>query len=285
MGQTMLLILGKIAAFSRRMGLGSLVNTSNNLMDFAFMKAGRPPLRVKMDGLEVCGFLRHRSFLEQLSSGKYESFSRQLYERALRPGMTVIDGGAHIGLYSLLASQRIGNDGRVLSFEPDPYNFKALSFNAKKTRYKNIILVQKALSKLVGKTSFFQNPGTISSSLFDRKGIGKCKRIEAKCTTLDYELGKLKIDSILMKLDLEGAEPLALQGMSTILRSINSIAIFAEINPSALHDAGLDPQDMINELQDRGFKICFIDELNKKLTSVNKPAIIQKGMIFCVKES
>jgi FkbM family methyltransferase len=281
MNQILLSMLGKIARLARSTGLGSLLDVSLDLMDFIFMRVAIPPLKVKINGFEVRGYLRHKSFLEHISTGKYESFCRELYEKALRPGMIVVDGGAHIGLYSLLAAQRIGANGKVFAFEPDPYNFQCLVFNITKNRCSNVIPIQKALHNTVGIASLYRSSSTISSSLFNRKGVRKLTITSVPVTTLDKALQGLAINSILIKLDIEGSEPLALQGMSNILQRCNSVVIFAEINPSALRDADLNPEDMISQLESFGFRTYFVDELNKRLT---RPTIDRKGMLYCVKK-
>ena len=284
MHQTSLSILGSIARSARSIGLGPLLGVSRNVMDLAFMKLGRPPLRIKTDGFEICGYLRHRSFLEHLSTGKYEPFTRELFENSLRSGIIVVDGGAHIGLYSLLAAPRIGVNGRVFAFEPDPYNFQALVFNIAKNHCFNVIPIQKALSNAVGIAPFYRSFGTIGSSLINRKDIGKTARISVPVTTLDRELQGMAIDSILIKLDIEGAELWALKGMRNLFQTTDSIIMFVEVNPPALRHGGLDPLDMIGELESFGFRIYFIDEIDRRLVP-RRSLIIQKSNLYCIKES
>jgi hypothetical protein len=80
------------------------------------------PLRVVVEGVPVRGFLRHRSFLAE--AARPRTTYAQLFLSLLRPGTTVVDGGAHVGLYSLLAARRAE---RVFAVEPDAYNLAAPS--------------------------------------------------------------------------------------------------------------------------------------------------------------
>ena len=100
---------------------------------------------------------------------------------------------------------------------------------------------------------FYINSGTISSSLIDRKAVGECRKVLVECTTLDYEFRDLAVDSILIKLDLEGAEPLALEGMRNILQVARS-AVISEINPKALRDAGMAAEDLVGSLRALGLR-------------------------------
>src|SRR5688572_28089235 len=107
-------VLGRVAHISRSIGLEWLLKVVRNTSDIISLKLAIPLLAVTIDGLEIKGFLRHRSFLEWLSTGNYEPFTRDLFKSALKENMLVVDGGAHIGLYSLLASRGIGINGKVL---------------------------------------------------------------------------------------------------------------------------------------------------------------------------
>ena len=283
MKHALLTVLGKLAAFTRSMGFGLWLNMFRNVMDQLFKKSGRLPLKWRTDGFELSGFLRHRSFLASLYGGIYEPYSRRLFEDLLRPHMVVIDGGAHLGLYTLIASRNVGESGKIFAFEPDPHNFHALVFNLEKNRCTNVNSLQKALSCSIGRSRFYQCSGTISSSLINRDERDTIKLINVKTTTLDYELSKLEFESILIKLDIEGAEPLALQGMQSVLRKASTAVCFVEVNPSALQAAGFTPEDLIRNLFDMGFRLYFIDELKMRLLPVSKQKNFGKGNLLCTK--
>lgn len=286
MSQALLTILGKIAHLARRTRLGSLLAAGRDSVDSVFLRVGTPPLRVEIGGLKIHGYLRHRSFLAGIATPQYEPFSRELYEKALRRDMIVVDGGAHIGLYSLLAARRLGSNAKILAFEPDPYNFQALVFNISKNYSSNsVIPIKKALSNSVREDFFYVSKGTISSSLFERRDIGEYQKILVQCTTIDRELQDLTEGSVIIKLDLEGAEILAIQGMDRLLQIASLVIMITEINPSALQKAGFSTSYMINALRESGFHVHFIDESNKRLIPVINSAITQKGNLYCVREN
>lgn len=74
------------------------------------------------------------------------------FEAALSEGMTVVDGGANIGLYSVLAAEAVGPLGRVLSFEPSQAAFAALVRNT--SRYPNVATFRAALADRLGRPSY-----------------------------------------------------------------------------------------------------------------------------------
>lgn len=58
--------------------------------------------------------------------GSYEYHKRRLFEQAVTPGSAVFDIGAHVGFYTLLASVLVGDQGRVVAFEPNAGNVRLL---------------------------------------------------------------------------------------------------------------------------------------------------------------
>jgi FkbM family methyltransferase len=285
MHQKGLTALGFIARSMRAMGMGAFLQLGRDAADFILMKAGRPPLKISLDGHVICGCFRHRSFLHHLPGGNYEAFTVELFKSHLRPGMTVVDGGAHIGFYTLLAAQLVGSSGKVYSFEPDPYSYQCLVLNTLQNNYRNTNAIQKALSNKRESTIFYQSSGTISSSIVDRclsasffKGQS-VKKFFVQSTTLDLELKTSSVD--LIKLDIEGAEPLAIEGMSKIINNNRPLVLFTEINPSALYSSKTSPEVFIRSLKNFGFDISFIDERHHKLIPLNEERPISKGNLYC----
>ena len=80
-----------------------------------------------------------------LMTGSHEAGTRALFGRIIRPGMTVVDIGAHIGYYTCQFSRLVGPDGGVVSFEPHPRNYELLERNTRGRR--NVTLVRKAAAE------------------------------------------------------------------------------------------------------------------------------------------
>jgi FkbM family methyltransferase len=288
--QKILTMLGLMARTVRSMGCGVFLSITRDLVDSIFLKCFKSkklPLKAYVDGYVMYGCLRHRSFLYGLSTGHYESFMAELFKKHVRYGMTVVDCGAHIGLYTLLAAQLVGTKGSVFAFEPDYYNFPCLVSNIYRNKYQNVTAFQKAISNRVGNVTLYQSSGTISTSLGNRKEMKNAfkglslKRVLVQSTTLDSELSNLPIDVV--KFDIEGAETLALQGMSRMIKDNQSLILFMEINPSALLTLGNTSENLVGMLKDLNFDVYFIDELNRKLIPINEKSVFQKGMLYCKK--
>ena len=129
---------------------------------------------------------------------------------ALRPGDTVLDVGANIGSFTVVAARLVGPEGSVFAFEPDPKAFDRLRENVEVNKLTNVRCLPYAIGGRRGSFEFFSHDRPNFSSLFggvDRRGMDGMTATTAEVRTLAdavAELGLARID--LLKLDCEGAE-------------------------------------------------------------------------------
>lgn len=165
---------------------------------------------------------------------------RQLYEKELAfldhlvsPGMVVVDAGANHGIYTVVAARLVGPSGRVLSFEPGRQAFSVLKMNIEINQLHNVCAYRAALSDKNGKARLYHSEyGRTSFSL----GCPKSTPVafeEVTTRTLESVLEEQVAGRVgLIKLDVEGAEELALHGFrDAILHSRPTIIL--EMNASA----------------------------------------------------
>jgi FkbM family methyltransferase len=283
MGRRRLEYLGRLAATARRFGLKAPLEMLRDLADGLFLRLGYPPLSVEIDEIRFHGFLRHRSFLDQLSSGDYEPATRRIFRAAIPQAEFFVDGGAHIGLFSLMAA-RFGKPGLpIIAIEPDPYNERALRYNVRRNGFGNIRVFPGAVSDSNGMEPILISEGSISSSLLlGRTNIGKTKSWIVRTMTMDSVLQDVPLKSLLVKLDVEGAEIMALKGMADSLRRADRFAVICEINPSALRAGGRTPADLVHSLQAIGQELFFISERENGLFPMKEPCEA-KGNLLCLR--
>jgi FkbM family methyltransferase len=284
MNKKSLSILGLIASGFRRTGLQPLLAFLRNGLDAGFQLLRFPPLAAEIDGIRLHGYLRHRSILEQLAGGTYESATRNLFRKLLPSAEVFIDAGAHIGLFSVLAS-RYGTPGlAVLSFEPDPYNQRAFRWNVRVNRCKNVELFPAAVSDKIGLARLLISDGTIGSSLvLGRTEVGGTHILEVETVTLDTAVKAAAGRAILAKLDIEGAEISALDGMAVLLRNAKRIGIICEVNPEALQAGDRTPMDLIVRLRTAGLQVFFISEETGGVVPTGD-SFHAKGNLFAVRD-
>ena len=161
---------------------------------------------------------------------------------------TVIDIGAHIGLFSLLVSQ-LCKTGKILSFEPVSENFDLLVSNLKLNHIKNILPFNMAVSKNSGRLDLFLNNDQSAHSIFSKSS----ESISVESTSLQKIFEENKISSCkLLKLDCEGAEYEIIDSLpSEYLDKIQNMVIeyhLADTKPELV-------KSLILKIKNAGFKI------------------------------
>jgi FkbM family methyltransferase len=283
MNERRLASLGRIAAAARRAGLQPVFTAVRNILDAAFQAADFPPLSARIEGLQPHGFLRHRSYLEELARGQYEPASRKLFREMLPSAEVFVDAGAHIGLYSLLADRFGSPELAVFSCEPDPYNLRAFRWNVRSHRCRNVRLIPAAVADSAGTDRFLVSEGTIGSSLvLGRKKIGPTHVLRVDTVSIDYLLKGVSFAAVLVKLDIEGAEIRALQGMTRTMRRAARVAVLCEVNPEALEAGGRTPAELVAALRKAGLEVFFISEAAGGLIPVARP-LNTKGNLLAIR--
>jgi FkbM family methyltransferase len=277
MSSRTLTVLGHAARLARRIGLASVLASARDAADRVLLAVRYPPLRLRVGDIELRGFLRHRSFLAHLARG-YEEYLGEVFAEATAPGTTVVDGGAHMGFHTVTAAKQVGPTGRVLAFEPDPYNYAALVLNVRRNGCGNVTTRRAALAEGPGVAVLHQSLGTVSTSLAERDArFGPFREVETDLTSLDHELAGIT-GPLAIKLDLEGAEPRALAGMKT-LAGRPAVVCIVEINPDALASAGSSADAVVDGLRALGLEPRWIDETSRTLLPVGTPVEPRKGNV------
>jgi FkbM family methyltransferase len=191
----------------------------------------------------------------------FEREATQFIKAMLRPGMTAVDVGAHIGYYTLLASRCVGPEGRVYAFEPHPQNYKKLQENAKRNAYRNIALVPKAISHATGTAKLHRNGGSMGDSLYAPDTPQASMSVDT--TTLDDFFRSLGWPDVhLLKIDIEGGEWAALEGASELLRRSSNLCLVCEYLPELIRRAGRDPEAFRDYLVTLGCSTRTLDDIN-----------------------
>jgi len=174
---------------------------------------------------------------------EYEPEVSWIYPYLLRHGDAFVDGGAHIGYLTLLASSCVGPAGTVHAFEPVSRTYDALARNVERNRATNVRLNKMALGPRDGTLDLElpidpQGDAILAwGATAIQAGRGAVERVPM--TTLDAytELSKLRSIRVL-KLDLEGAELGALEGARDLLKHRRAEYLVVELNTYLLDLAG-----------------------------------------------
>jgi len=174
---------------------------------------------------------------------EYEPEVSWIYPYLLRQGDAFIDGGAHIGYLTLLASSCVGPTGAVHAFEPVSNTYDALARNVARNRAANVRLNKVALGPRDGILDLElpidpQGDAVLAwGATAIKAGRGAIEQVPM--TTLDEYAERAKLRSVrVLKLDLEGAELGALAGARDLLTQRRIEHLVVELNTYLLDLAG-----------------------------------------------
>jgi FkbM family methyltransferase len=148
---------------------------------------------------------------------------------------TVVDVGAHIGLYTIITAKRVGPTGKVIAIEPDPENFKILKKNISLNQLSNVEPLECAAYSAKKKLKLFlpevEGGRTIFNTVIQDR-VRSCNDfLEVEANTLDNILNENNVQRVnWIKIDVEGAELEVLKGASNVLKANKSIILLIEIH-------------------------------------------------------
>ena len=183
----------------------------------------------------------------------------EIIERFLpKQGDIVVDIGAHMGRYTIIASKRVGTNGKVVAIEAHPGNFEMLNRNIKLNQLANVIPLNYAVYSKETKIKLYlpeeESGYTIYNTIMSNRAGTEDKFVDVNAQTVDYllELNQIKEELInWIKIDVEGAEFEVLKGATNVLSKSKDIALLIEIH-------GLDNyRPILNFLSLYNFKIEF----------------------------
>ncbi len=155
-----------------------------------------------------------------------------------KEGDVVVDVGAHIGRYTIIASKQVGPNGKVIAIEADPSNFEMLNRNIELNRLANVTTLNYAAFSKEGKIKLYLPAGdvftkynTIMSNWVWVKPEDKF--VEVNGNTLDNLLQQIGLRQVnWIKIDVEGAEFEVLKGANNLFLNNKNIALLVEVHGS-----------------------------------------------------
>lgn len=206
---------------------------SNSLLGLVL----RYPLRLIPNGLIVPilqGRLRGKKWIVGSGThgcwlGSYEHDKQRRFEQFVQEGDVVYDIGAHVGFYTLLASELVGASGRVIAFEPLPRNIRFLRQHLALNNCNNVAVIDAVVSDQSATVRFEEGPS--SSMGF----VSEHGRLELKAVRLDelYAKGEIPRPDVI-KMDIEGGEYHALSGAKCLLGEARPV-IFLATHGASMH--------------------------------------------------
>jgi FkbM family methyltransferase len=196
------------------------------------------------------------------SGGHFEARELEFVLQVLQPGMTFVDVGANVGLYSVPASKKV-QGGKVFAFEPTPWTYQVLLENIRLNNLKNVCAERFAVGDAEGEAVLKLNVAgkeglnTIGRPAHEFSDIQGSERVPI--TRLDDFVDRYSIQRVdVLKIDVEGAELLVLRGAQRLLRRPDAPLIVYE---SGFLSRGFDyhPVEQAWLLEKHGFHLFVVN--------------------------
>lgn len=197
-------------------------------------------------------------------SGYYSPHDLMMLDALFQPTDTFVDVGANQGVFTLFAAKRL-TQGQVLAFEPQEENFAMLSGNIALNGFSNVRLFRQGLGNTRESIPIY---GPSSHDAFHTLNSSRSSTIPHDTITeplgsidvvpLDEVVDEQKVPRVdVLKIDIEGAELFALQGMEKTLER-DTPTVHMEVNVPSCKAAGYDAHDLLRFFHDRGYALYFV---------------------------
>lgn len=200
----------------------------------------------------------------------YETFEVTLFKEKIKPGMSVLDIGANIGLFTLSAATAVGENGSVFGFEPDPQNFYFLSKTISYNNFSRVKLFEKAVGDFNGKINLFISKENRGDHRIYPVEKDNRKIISVDITTIDTMVkDRIIPDKVdIVKVDVQGVEKQVLTGMAELIKNSVNLKIFLEFWPYGLKKVKTEPLTFLCDLE-KDFNLFEICEKKQKVVKIN----------------
>jgi FkbM family methyltransferase len=207
--------------------------------------------------------MSQRIMLDSLSNHvMYEPDTSTLLMSVLRDGDTFVDVGTHVGFFSSLAASLVGNEGRVVSFEPEARNFSQLNDHVALNGFSNVDRVNAAVAAEEGQAEFWVNADNdgghalwnVGKHGYNQLSRQRENRQVVPVTTLDSHFSKAGVrPPKLIKIDAEGCELGVLQGAKALLAG-GVPYVVCEVNHFALEQMGTSEAELRAYMASHGYR-------------------------------
>ena len=221
-----------------------------------------------------------------LLDGFWEPKISSFFVALVKKGDTVLDVGAAFGYYTLLSAGKVGANGKVIAFEPDPANYKIVKNNCFMNGFiHRVTVINSAASDKKEIVPFYYKSDYVwgAQSLIGTSGE---RTIDVETVIIDDYLTKMQVDRVdVVKIDVEGYEPFVIRGMLKTINNNKNIKIVFEFSPGYFKALEFTPADFIDELCDMGFQtIMKINEFTGKLENISDFDLESDELFMCYLE-
>ncbi|GAB4503334.1 MAG: hypothetical protein Fur0043_03260 [Anaerolineales bacterium] len=232
-------------------------------------------LRIIPEALHIGPAILHLDLSDPVVSGAlalrvFEPSELAFFQKYCRGPLTLVDIGANIGLYTVLAMHQLDSTGRIVALEPHPGTFAFLQKNvaanqAQASACSRVDALNLAATPERGPQQLRLNPENRGDNrLYRGTYQGKVEQWEAlpvEGRPVDEVLANLNIEQVnFVKIDIQGYEQKAIAGFQKTLARSQNVILMSEFWPKGLREAGGDARNYLEMLAGLGFRLYELKE-------------------------
>ena len=230
---------------------------------FSVQLAAEDAVRCSVSGVEIFCDAADAAVTPGLRSGKYEPHLTAVFERYCTPGMTVVDVGANLGYYSLLASKSVGPSGTVIAMEPNSENCRLLLSSLRLGGITNVELIPVACDRSTGWAYYSTHVGSNGGLIEEGDLLAHPGVVVPTFRLDDLVAGPVGF----LKMDVEGAEGRVVSGATRLIERDRPI-ITTELKEEMLRRvSGTTVADYLGYFESLGYAPSVLE----KATGAEKP--------------
>ncbi|MGB0561493.1 MAG: FkbM family methyltransferase [Spirulinaceae cyanobacterium] len=236
---------------------------------YAYLSLEAPELRLaRLQGYQLwVNLTEYQGIFLYFFGRDLEPFTSVIAARLVQPGQTCIDLGANIGSYTFLLARQVGQTGQVYAFEPQPNLYTILQRSVAANGWSDRIQLESlaVAAQSQQRLRLYTSGDTCNSGITSMVRYGEFLKsdrfIDVETIALDDYCHQQSIQDIhLLKIDIEGAELLALQGAANLFAQ-------QRVQHLLIEQAAASPAQKL--LLDWGYQGWFIDEATQQLRSLD----------------
>lgn len=238
------------------------------------------PQQVNVNGALVCLNRNDPVVSGALMLKVYERKETRFVDDHLKPGSLFIDIGANVGYYTALAMHRVGREGRIIAFEPDPVSFACLERTiAANMSTTDVVPVNMAATDKDGERELYVSSENRGDNRF-HPFAASSGTVKIRTITVDGLLNKFYPlglpDDLFIKIDVQGSEALVVRGMQETLAHAHRLTLLMEFWPQGLENMGANPLQLLIELEQLNLHLFELGNTGVPLQISNREELINR---------
>ena len=219
-------------------------------------------------GVKIYLDLANPSTWDLIQGKDPEKKVKEFFLENIKTGDTIIDVGANIGEFSLIAAEKVGPSGKIVAIEPLFETVTSLKENLELNGFQNFTILECAVGSKSSKMTLYKKNINATLGMLDpitgEDNMVKSTKINVE--TIDNIISSEKIDKVrMLKIDVEGYEYEVLLGCQDSFRQNKIDNILCEIHKKYLEKKGIKENIIYSFLKENGFSINFINKDDDRL--------------------